>query len=187
MRLWPDRKDLLVPLDPSVSLHVSLPPSPAPVYSEVDTPDVGGQEQAGGAPESPGGQPPSSVQVLQEEVGAEPAAQEPGVLDRAHQILLHLHGRRGMKLLGPNAPTLHIRPASGESLLKIGKTERWDLDESHPMVEAVLGSLLTDEEKALYLASLVYTAANRSLSYVTDQDDVKFQQALADQLTEKPE
>jgi len=169
VRLWPDRKELLVPLDPSSSLHVSLPPIPAPVYSEVDTPE----------------QPSSSGQAPEEVVAAESAAQEPGVLHQAHHILLSLRGRRGMKLLGQSVPPLHLLRLFGDHLLDIRKTERWDLNYAHPLMETMLGSPLADAQKAAYLASLVYTAANRSLQSVTDQDDVKFQQALADHVTQR--
>ena len=45
---------------------------------------------------------------------------------------------------------------------------------------AILSSSLAPAEQATYLASAVYTAANRELEELSDLDDITFHQALAD-------
>ena len=107
------------------------------------------------------------------------------MLKLAHGILLDLRGRRGMKLPGQGVPPLRLQRLFSGRLLDIGKAKRWDVNYAHPLMETMLGSTLLEADKAAYLASLVYTAANRELASMTDQDDVKFQQALADHVAEK--
>jgi len=89
-----------------------------------------------------------------------------------------------MKLLGQSVPPLRLQHLLDGGLLDIRGEERWDLNDAHPLTKAMLDSSLPDSEKSAYLASLVYTAANRDLASVTDQDDVEFQHALVDHLTE---
>src|SRR5439155_20274875 len=109
---------------------------------------------------------------------------DPRVLQLTHHILSKLCGRRGMKLSGQEVPVLRLQHLSDGGLLDIRGDEGWKLNDAHPLMKAMFDSSLSDAEKSAYLASLVYTAANRDLASVTDQDDVKFQQALADHLTE---
>ena len=87
-----------------------------------------------------------------------------------------------MKLLGQSVPPLRLQHLLDGGLLDIRGEESWDLNAAHPLTKAMLDCSLPDSEKSAYLASVVYTAANRNLASVTDQDDVKFQQALADQI-----
>jgi hypothetical protein len=110
---------------------------------------------------------------------------DPAMLKLAHDILLDLRGRRGMKLPGQGVPPLRLQRLFSGQVLDIGKAERWDVNYAHPLMKTMLGSALPDADKAAFMASLVYTAANRKLASVTDLDDVKFQQALADHLAEE--
>ncbi len=187
-RFWPSRKDRLVPFAPSSSLRSALPKkmlSPAPVPAKPITKQAVPQAPAPrsitrprpAATPRPAAPPPPRAHPT-------PPSKKPGVVDLGRQILTELRGRRGVKLLSGMA-SLRLRPFSGGSLLDIGRAGIWSLNASHSMTQAVLGAPLPDSEKAAYLASFVYTAANRSLSYVTDLDDVKFQQALADHVTER--
>ena len=89
-----------------------------------------------------------------------------------------------MKFPGQSVPPLRVQRLLDGGLLDIRGEGRWDLNYAHPLMKAMLDSSLSESEKAAYVASLVYTAANRHLASVTDQDDVKFQEALADHLTE---
>lgn len=101
---------------------------------------------------------------------------------RARHLLRHLRGRRGLKVRSasllvaenadPSAPLVTLEPSGA-----------WMLQPYHPAVIAVLNAGLSPEEQGAYLASMVYTAANRLLDDVTDFDDAKFQQALADFIT----
>jgi hypothetical protein len=199
-RLWPDRKDLLVTVHQAPAAVPGPEPSaiqPAPDKREPEAfvpttvqpqapllaPPKEPEEQV---TENPEGHRAETVPRPETQPPLVPASREPSVVRLAHQRLLRLCGRRGMKLPGEGIRSLRLGPSSAGDLLELGPT-CWAINEAHQLAEAVLGSSLTDEQKALYLASLVYTAANRELSNVTDLDDVKFQQALADQLTEKPE
>ena len=92
-----------------------------------------------------------------------------------------------MKLPGQGVPSLRLQRVFSGRLRDVRKAKRWDVNYAHPLMEAMLGSALPDAEKAAFVASLVYTAANRELTSVTDQDDVKFQQALADRVAQRQE
>ena len=112
---------------------------------------------------------------------------DPAILQLAHDILLNLRGRRGMKLPRQGVPPLRLQRVFSGRLLDIRKAERWEVNYAHPLMETMLGSALPDAEKAAFMASLVYTAANRELASMTDLDDVKFQQALADHVAQRQE
>ena len=47
----------------------------------------------------------------------------------------------------------------------------------------MLSTRLPAQTKAAYLSSIIFTAANRQLSQMTDQHDTNFQQALAEHLS----
>lgn len=101
---------------------------------------------------------------------------------RTRHILRHLRGRRGLKV---RSAALVVAEQADPSapLVTLDGQGSWVLQKYHPAVMTILGSSLSPEEQAAYLASLVYTSANRLLEDVTDSDDAKFQQALADFIT----
>ena len=111
--------------------------------------------------------------------GEEDKSRESEAITRARDILRHLRGRRGLKLRNasldvaseadPEAPLITVSDAGG-----------WILQAYHPTVMAILSSSLAPAEQATYLASAVYTAANRELEELSDLDDITFHQALAD-------
>jgi len=204
-RLFPDSLCERVPDLPGV-VRVTSPSQASaslPLLSEKEvmlapTPAMAAQKQET-KPLQPEGPPPAPQKVPLETAEREPAPArrtetphslttqsdgEPGVLKLAHNILAHLHGRPGLKLPGQSVPPLHLQRLPDGGLLDIRGEERWNLNDADPLMKAMLDSSLSDSEKSAYLASLVYTAANRDLSSVTDEDDVKFQQALAEHLTE---
>jgi len=125
------------------------------------------------------------VKLVRNRPAVDPASTEPEVVLRAREVLTLLHGKRGMKLLDAKGPTIKGKRSSGDRLLAIGRSDVWNMDMNHPLAQEALQAPLPKEHKAAYLASLLYTRANRILHQVTDLDDVKFQQALADHLSEK--
>jgi hypothetical protein len=130
-----------------------------------------------------------AVPMKEEEKAGQPAdsaSTEPEVVLRAREVLTLLHGKRGMKMIGAKGPAAKGKRSSGNRLLDIGRSDVWNMDMNHPLAQEALQAPLPKEQKAAYLASLLYTRANRMLHQVTDLDDVKFQQALADHLVEPP-
>ena len=128
-------------------------------------------------PEPQRPEPPPLAVPEPEDGGEKP--QEPETITRARDILRHLRGWRGLKLrhltlavspeADPEAPLVAISP-DGICLLQA----------YHPTVMTLLSSSLAPAEQAAYLASAIYTAANRELEELTDLDDTTFHQALAD-------
>ncbi|HAH06446.1 MAG TPA: hypothetical protein DCM05_07960 [Elusimicrobia bacterium] len=110
-----------------------------------------------------------------------PPMMEEGTLEeRLCGLFSRLRGRRGMKLDRPLA-TLRIDADAGGDPLVCGE-EGWTIRGKNPLVEALLSSGLAPEEQTAYLASLCYTAFNRTERTVTDEDDARFQRALTDSL-----
>jgi hypothetical protein len=102
-------------------------------------------------------------------------------IELAFRLLVALQGRKGMRLRhirGLRVSSLRLDQNLPHSPLTIRK-RNWILDERHPLVATVLKSALSPEEQAPYLASIAFTAANRLISHVTDEDDIRFQEALS--------
>lgn len=73
----------------------------------------------------------------------------------------------------------------GRGLIRGLREGDWHINVKHPMVRQVLESGLSPESQAEYLASMVYTEANRAMKNVTDEEDAAFQEALARRLVEE--
>lgn len=107
------------------------------------------------------------------------AARSP-VLEAAFRLLSGLSGRKGLKL--PRREISDLRLDRGfDGTLRIEEGS-WTLNTDDALVKAVLNSELSAEEQGAYLASVAYTASNRLKNVVTDMDDIRFQEALADTL-----
>ncbi|HVE14680.1 MAG TPA: hypothetical protein VNI01_14890, partial [Elusimicrobiota bacterium] len=63
------------------------------------------------------------------------------------------------------------------------RDQSWMLNAAHPMIQ-LLASRGAADENAAFLVSILYTALNRASPRFTDDDDLKFQMALADLLLE---
>jgi hypothetical protein len=108
------------------------------------------------------------------------ATDRSSAVDLTFRLLAMLHGRKRLHLRHPRAAKvaqLLLGHDLRHSPLTIEK-ESWTLDEGHPLVAAVLKSSLKPEEQAPYLASIAFTAGKRLMPEVTDEDDIRFQEAL---------
>jgi hypothetical protein len=104
---------------------------------------------------------PEALPAAALEAGLDP------VLARLRGLFAQLRGRRGIDFSGtPKADEI------GAQWLR-----------RHPRAKWVLESSLANDLKADYLASMLYTQANRRINNVTDKDDIYFQQALLERLT----
>ena len=56
----------------------------------------------------------------------------------------------------------------------------------HPLAAAVLASGLPDRVQAAYLATAAFTELNRQAAEISDLDDARFQQSLAEDLAARP-
>jgi hypothetical protein len=102
------------------------------------------------------------------------------VVEAAFRLLAGLSGRKGLKLPRHELSDLRLDHGfEGTLLIKEGS---WTLNSDDALVKAILGSSLPPEEQSAYLASVAYTASNRLKNMVTDLDDIRFQEALADTL-----
>ncbi|MBI4677060.1 MAG: hypothetical protein HY748_05705 [Elusimicrobia bacterium] len=104
---------------------------------------------------------------------------EPANLAALRRVLKQVKGLRGMMVL-PGA--VEWREESFNEPVLLDDSRTVGVSRGHPLVKAIVESGLDDARQAYYLASLVFTSANRSLSNVTDLDDVKFHESLADLL-----
>lgn len=120
---------------------------------------------------------PEPTAVEEPEAPKEDRPEAEGLV-RARSVLRHLRGRRGLKLR--TAKVVLAQDADPSAPLVTQTQSAWVVQPYHPSMMAILGSDLSPEEQGAYLASMIYTAANRLLEDVTDHDDIKFQQALAD-------
>jgi hypothetical protein len=104
----------------------------------------------------------------------------PEALRRTMELLSGLKGKRGMKI--PRKPADLIRLDDGPPLgpLRVDSDGTWGLHSKNPLINAILSSRLAPQEQAVYLASVAFTAFNRLECRVSDADDVRFQEALAD-------
>lgn len=124
-------------------------------------------------------EPPRAIAVEQPaSEGAEVLVDrsQPPCVKLAHDLLLGLRGRKGL----PRHECSSLRLVAGltPTPLAIDEKGGWVLDAEHPLVAAVVDSPLSAEEQAAYLASIAYTAANRLKHKVSDEDDMRFQEAL---------
>ncbi|MBI3299391.1 MAG: hypothetical protein HYZ75_14585 [Elusimicrobia bacterium] len=80
------------------------------------------------------------------------------------------------------------RPVRGDGrrVMSYPNPGSWTVDLTHPAVERVLGSGLPVEVQGAYLASVLYSAANRLMTRVTDADEQLFVAALAGRLVDGP-
>ena len=188
VRLFPDAVFEVVPDKPGIEAVPDKPgvmrmtrpvPAPAEPPPLTEKPIVPVPAPAVPAPDQAIAQPAPPHPVTP------PALSGSEMLDGAAELLEALRGRRGMKLIGARTPALRLAKGAGDQMLAVGKKNTWTVNETHPLVRTVGESGLPKAVQAAYLASLVYTSANRTLRRVTDQDDVKFQQALADHVAEK--
>lgn len=124
--------------------------------------------------EPPEPAPPERAEVVDYAL----AAEQPAALGLAHRILLGLRGRKGLRLPKHELSELKLGRSLPQSPLSIDSSGAWILDEEHPMVASILGSPLSPEEQAPFLASVAYTASNRIKNQVTDDDDIRFHEAL---------
>ncbi|MBI5209743.1 MAG: hypothetical protein HY927_07225 [Elusimicrobia bacterium] len=109
----------------------------------------------------------------------DPKESEPEIILILRRVLKHVRGRRGVKVL-PGQVRWTEEP--GQEMVRLGESGTVFVWKGHPCAKAVLESGLDPQRQALYLASLVFSATNRVLSNVTDQDDVRFHESLADLL-----
>lgn len=104
--------------------------------------------------------------------------ERPPALDAALRLLSGLSGRKGLKLPRRELSDLRLgRGFDGALLIQEGT---WTLNSDDALVKAVLASGLPPADQGAYLASVAYTASNRLKNIVTDLDDIRFQEALAD-------
>ncbi|MBI4423922.1 MAG: hypothetical protein HY554_09360 [Elusimicrobia bacterium] len=123
--------------------------------------------------------PPPRPEIVETPAPPKEPEAEPETVARARYVLRHLRGRRGIKVRN-TALKLAAEADTEAPPLRIAPSGAWVLQPYNPLVLAILGSDLAPVDQAAYLASLLYTAANREAAELSDQDDVKFQQALAD-------
>lgn len=109
---------------------------------------------------------------------AENLAERLPALEAAFRLLSGLSGRKGLKLPRRELSDLRLgRGFDGALLIQEGT---WTLNSDDALVKAVLGSGLPPGDQGAYLASVAYTASNRLKNIITDLDDIRFQEALAD-------
>lgn len=129
-------------------------------------------------PAAPSAAPPASTVALA--AAPEDLVERLPVLEAAFRLLAGLSGRKGLKLPRHELSDLRLgRGFEGALLIEEGT---WTLNSDAALVKAVLGSGLSPEDQGAYLASVAYTASNRLKNIVTDLDDIRFQEALADTL-----
>jgi hypothetical protein len=128
-------------------------------------------------------QPPSAQTAAVE--AASPAGEEsPEASDSLtltvlRRILKRVRGKRGVRAL-PSLPVW--RDEDGAEFVLFDVPERLGINRRHPLAAAVAGSGLDEARQGLYLASLAFTAANRVMGEVTDLDDIRFHESLAELL-----
>lgn len=122
--------------------------------------------------------PPSREPALAEPSGTDETP-EKRIVSRLGRIFAELRGTHGIDPQGCPPPEELRFAASGKGLLSHGG---WDINPSHPRVAEVLASGLNPEEQADFLASIIYSEANRGMRSITDREDLEFQTALAERL-----
>ena len=154
-------------------------PAPAPPSQGFGVPALPASAEAGAA-----APPPTTGRVLLEPSTPAPREKEgpppPPAVALAHKLLLGLRGRKGLPR--HEASALKLGTELPDSPISIGAKGEWVLDARHPLVVAILESTLPANEQAAYLASVAYTAANRLKHKVSDDDDIRFQDALSSAL-----
>ncbi|MBI5624139.1 MAG: hypothetical protein HY924_10195 [Elusimicrobia bacterium] len=110
---------------------------------------------------------------------AQAEAPEPPALAVLRRVLKRVRGRRGVKIL-PAKPVW--RDEGGAQLVLLDEHERLGISTRHLMARAVADSGLDEARQGYYLASLVFTSVNRMLGDITDLDDVRFHESLAELL-----
>jgi hypothetical protein len=111
-----------------------------------------------------------------------PQPQESEEVATAQRLLRRLKGKVGSRVAARLSPHLRLELAQGGAPLALEETGAWTLRGRNALVAVVLAAKLEPREKAAYLASLAFTAANRILPDVTDTNDSEFQQVLAEEL-----
>jgi hypothetical protein len=111
---------------------------------------------------------------------SEDLARRNPVVEAAFRLLAGLSGRKGLKL--PRHELSDLRLDNGFDGTLLIQEGAWTLNSDDALVKAILASSLSDDEQSAYLASVAYTASNRLKNVVTDLDDIRFQEALADTL-----
>ena len=136
------------------------------------------------APVPPPDETPPATAVPDADDGArrrpEDLARRNPVVEAAFVLLSGLSGRKGLKL--PRHELSDLRLDNGFDGTLLIQEGTWTLNSDDALVRAVLGSSLSTAEQSAYLASVAYTASNRLKNMVSDLDDIRFQEALADTL-----
>ena len=127
------------------------------------------------------------VQISAEKPAPDPVAPAGlTAVDIVQNIFEQTRVRRGLRINARAVQT--IKPLAyplRTELLPAIHYDHWTFNPAHPMIQSVLQSNLAPVSQASYLASLIYSAANRTQSDVTDDEDVAFQEALVECLTAK--
>jgi len=191
--LWPDKKSQFVDLElgHKKSSKTVMPPSTTVSDSSVKAPpraESSPADRSGAASPEIQPVPPEPMQSKSVKSVKRMRIQKPFGPNETISVLLRLlfdrlKGRHGLKVADAAVRTIQITDApAGREILPMFDQKAWSLNRSHPMVRAVLAAPIPPEDQKDYLASILYTAVNRKLSGITDQDDVAFQEALVDAL-----
>jgi len=150
---------------------------PPPPHSRLRPVIVFRAEPAAAAPEAA-----PALPVFNNEVRRTPEdlARRNPVVEAAFVLLSGLSGRKGLKL--PRHELSDLRLDNGFDGTLLIQEGTWTLNSDDALVRAVLDSSLSTEEQSAYLASVAYTASNRLKNLVSDLDDIRFHEALADTL-----
>ena len=98
------------------------------------------------------------------------------------ELLDRLLGRRGIRLTSAASQRVAFAREKGGPVAAMAADGGLEVNAEHPMVAAILRAKLSEGQRAAYLATVVFTALNRLARGITDSDDAKFQQALAEDL-----
>ncbi|MBI5210190.1 MAG: hypothetical protein HY927_09500 [Elusimicrobia bacterium] len=139
-------------------------------------------------PYGPAGLPARALASVRQAAAVESASSEAPEFAVLRRLLAHARGTRGAKLLPDKVRWAGGKRAARACLADPGATgETIVLSRSHPMVKAVADSGLDAAAQGLYLASIVFTRFNDLKTDVTDGDDARFHEAMAELLAREGE
>ena len=117
---------------------------------------------------------------------AQVEAPPPPALVLCHGLLLRNLGRRGIQLTAGGLGTEGLRTTTEGPLAAVAADGGLEVNLKHPLAAAVLASGLPDRVQAAYLATAAFTELNRQAAEISDLDDARFQQSLAEDLAARP-